>query len=188
VVLVLASLALLGWDTWHAFLLTAGASHSMYESGRILFGGFVNPFGAMRLWGASVPVSYMVQALFSVAAASVVAIVWYCGASLPSRAAVLASATLIAVPLSLLYDLMLGAVAGCWLLRGQGRSCAPWEKTVLAVAYAALFDSRSLSDQITLPVNTIAALTLFALATRRAFGELGGVRFSREPVAATPTR
>jgi alpha-1,2-mannosyltransferase len=187
VVLVLASLALLGWDTWHAFLLTAGASHSMYESGRILFGGFANPFGAMRLWHATVPVSYAVQAIFSMIAASVVAIVWYRGASLPSRAAVLASATLIAVPLSLLYDLMLGAVAGCWLLRSQGRSCAPWEKTVLAVAYAALFDSRSLSDQITLPVNTIAALALFALATRRALGELGWVRVSPAPAVATPT-
>jgi glycosyl transferase family 87 len=187
-VLVLISVALLGWDTWHAFLITVGASHSMYESGRILFGGFVNPFGAMRLWGASVAVSYAVQALFTAIAAAVVAIVWRRGASLPARAAVLASATLVAVPLSLLYDLMLGAVAGCWLVRGQGRSCASWEKTVLAISYAALIDSRSLADQITLPVNTIAALALFALAARRAFAELGWVRFSRTPAVATPTR
>ncbi len=187
VVLVLASLALLGWDTWHAFLATAGASHSMYESGRILFGGFVNPFGAMRLWGASVALSYTVQAIVSAIAASVVAMVWYRHASLPSRAAVLASATLIAVPLSLLYDLMLGGISACWLLRGEGQRCGPWEKTVLAVAYAALFDSRGLSDQITLPVNTIAALSLFVLATRRAFAELGWVRISPAPAAATPT-
>lgn len=178
VLLVLASAALLGWETWHAFVATAGASHSMYESGRILFGGFVNPFGAMRLMGASVPVSYAVQALFSAAAAAIVAIVWHRGASLPARAA---------VPLSLLYDLMLGAVAACWLLRGQGRSCATWEKTVLTVCYIVLIDSRSLADEITLPVNTIAALALFALATRRAFAELGWVRLSREPAAATPT-
>jgi alpha-1,2-mannosyltransferase len=186
-VLVLASVALLGWDTWHAFFIAVGASHSMYESGRILFGGFVNPFGAMRLWGASVATSYAVQAIFSAIAAIVVTIVWHRGASLPVRAAVLASATLVAVPLSLLYDLMLGAVAGCWLLRGQGRDCAPWEKTVLAIVYAALIDSRSLADQITLPVNTIAAVALFALATRRAFAELGWVRVAREPAAATPT-
>ncbi|HEV2186697.1 MAG TPA: glycosyltransferase family 87 protein [Stellaceae bacterium] len=185
--LVLISVALLGWDTWHAFLLTAGASHSMYESGRILFGGFVNPFGAMRLWGASIAASYAVQAIFSVIAAAVVAIVWYRGASLPTRAAVLASATLVAVPLSLLYDLMLGAVAACWLMRGQGRNAAPWEKTVLAILYAALIDSRSLADQIALPVNTIAALVLFALATWRAFAELGWVRISREPAGAMPT-
>jgi alpha-1,2-mannosyltransferase len=186
-VLVFASLALLGWDTWHAFLLAAGASHSMYESGRILFGGFVNPFGAMRLWHASIPVSYTVQALFSVVAASVVAIVWHRGASLPSRAAVLASATLVAVPLSLLYDLMLDAIAACWLLRGEGQRCAPWEKTVLAISYAALFDSRGLADQTALPVNTLAALALFALATRRAFVELGWLRISPAPAAATTT-
>ena len=186
--LVLASVVLLGWDTWHAFLLTAGSSHSMYEFGRILFGGFVNPFGAMRLLGASVAVSYAVQALFSAIAAAVVVIVWYRGASLPARAAVLASATLIAVPLSLLYDLMLGAIAGCWLLRGHGRNCAPWEKTVLAILYAVLIDSRALAEQMSVPVNTIVALALFALAARRAFGELGWIRFSREPAAASPTR
>ena len=29
--LMLGSLALLGWETWHGFLLTAGASHSVYD-------------------------------------------------------------------------------------------------------------------------------------------------------------
>jgi len=188
VVLVLASVTLLGADSWHAFLVTASSSHSMYESGRILFGGFVNPFGAMRLLGASVPTAYAVQAIFSTLAAAIVAIVWYRGASLPARAAVLASATLIAVPLSLLYDLMLGVVAGCWLLRGSGRDAAPWEKTVLAIAYIVLIDSRALAEHAGVPVNTIAALALFVLATRRAFAELGWVRLSREPAAASPTR
>jgi alpha-1,2-mannosyltransferase len=187
--LVLGSLTLLGWETWHAFLLTASASHAMYESGRILFGGFVSPFGAMRLMGAGVALSYAVQAVFSVIAAAVVAIVWRRGASLPMRAAVLASATLVAIPLSLLYDLMLGAVAGCWLLRGEDRRIAPtWEKTVLVLLYAALIDSRNLSEEIALPVNTIAALALFALATRRALAELGPVRLWRQPAAASPTR
>src|SRR5207237_8270122 len=46
--LVLASLLLFGWETWHSFVLTAGASHSVYESGRSLFAVFANPFGAVR--------------------------------------------------------------------------------------------------------------------------------------------
>jgi alpha-1,2-mannosyltransferase len=186
--LLLASLAFLGPETWHAFLAAAGASHSMYESGRILFGGFVNPFGAMRLLGASVAAAYAVQATFSVIAAVAVAIVWYRRASLPARAAVLASATLVAVPLSLLYDLMLGAIAGCWLLRGQGHDTAPWEKTVLAMIYVVLIDSRALAEQFTIPVNTIAALALLTLSVRRAFGELGWIRLSREPAAANSTK
>ena len=49
--LVLVSLLLFGWETWHAFFVTAGNSHAVYESGRILFAGFANPFGAVRLQG-----------------------------------------------------------------------------------------------------------------------------------------
>jgi alpha-1,2-mannosyltransferase len=143
----------------------------------------------MRLMGTDVALSYAVQAVFSVIAATVVAYVWRRGSSLPIRAAVLAAATMVAIPLSLLYDLMLGAVAGCWLLRGRDRRVAPpWENTLLVLLYAALIDSRNLSEEIALPVNAIAALALFALATRRALGELGPVRLWRQPEAASPTR
>ena len=171
-----------GWETWQAFIATAGASHTMYESGRILFGGFVSPFGAMRLLGASIPAAYVVQAIFSVIAAVVVAIVWWRRLSAPMRNAVLASATLVAIPLSLLYDMMLGAIAGCWLLRGMKDEPMPaWEKTALAVIYLLMLDSRGLAEQIALPVNTICALVLFGLATRRAAREL-------EVSAAMPAR
>jgi len=186
--LVLLSLALLGWGTWQAFFVTAGESHSMYESGRILFGGFVSPFGAMRLMGASIPAAYVVQGVFTVVAAIVVGIVWQRKLSLPVRGAVLAAATLLAVPLSLLYDMMIGAVAGCWLLRGAAQRAMPtWEKTALALVYAAMLDSRGLAEELSLPVNTICALVLFGLATRRASRELGLTSPSRLRVAA-PTR
>jgi alpha-1,2-mannosyltransferase len=187
--LMLGSLALLGWETWHAFLLTAGASHAVYESGRILFGGMVSPFGAVRLIGGSVALAYAVQAVFTVVAVAVVTVVWRRGGSLPVRNAVLASATLVAIPLALLYDLMLGTIAACWLLRGgQKTAMQGWEKTALAILYAALLDSRGLAEQFSLPVTTMAALGLFGLATHRAWRELGGVRLSPGQPAATPTR
>jgi alpha-1,2-mannosyltransferase len=187
--LMLGSLALLGWESWHGFLLTAGASHSVYESGRILFGGMVSPFGAVRLIGGSVALAYAVQAVFTVVAVAVVTVVWRRGSSLPVRNAVLASATLVAIPLALLYDLMLGTIAACWLLRGgQKTAMQGWEKTTLAILYAALLDSRGLAEQFSLPVTTMAALGLFGLATHRAWRELGGVRLSRGQPAATPTR
>jgi alpha-1,2-mannosyltransferase len=174
VAFVLTSLALFGWETWQAFIATAGASHAMYESGRILFGGFVSPFGAMRLIGASIPAAYVVQAIFAIMAALVVAIVWRRHLSPPVRNAVLASATLVAIPLSLLYDMMLGAVAACWLLRGARDEAMPaWEKTALAAIYLLMLDSRGLAEHLALPVNTICALVLFGLATRRAARELG---------------
>jgi alpha-1,2-mannosyltransferase len=189
--LILASVGLFGVETWGAFIATAGASHAMYESGRILFGGFVSPFGAMRLLGAGVAAAYAVQAVFAAIAVATVVIVWHRRLSAPVRNAVLASATLIAIPLSLLYDMMLGAVAACWLLRGEERLPA-WEATALALAYAAMIDSRSLAEQLSLPVNTLAALVLFALAVRRAWREMGfslaARRSSVQPGAASPTR
>ena len=187
-VLVLGSVALFGLGTWQAFLATVGASHEMYESGRILFGGFVSPFGAMRLMGASIAASYAVQGIFTLIAAVVVGLIWRRGLSLPVRGAVLTSATLLAVPLSLLYDMMIGAVAGCWLLRGAGKNAMPaWEKTALALSYAAMIDSRGLAEQLSLPVNTICALVLFGLAARRAARELGITSPARLRAAA-PTR
>src|SRR5205085_10898883 len=49
---LLLSLALFGADTWHAWLAAAGSSPAMYGSGRILFAGMANTFGAARLIGA----------------------------------------------------------------------------------------------------------------------------------------
>jgi alpha-1,2-mannosyltransferase len=186
--LMLGSVALLGPGTWQAFLVTVSEPHSMYESGRILFSGFVSPFGATRLLGADIATAYVVQGVFTAVAAGVVGIVWWKKLSLPVRNAVLASATLLAVPLSLLYDLMLGAIAGCWLLRDADKETVPaWEKTALALTYAALLDSRALADKLSIPVNTICALVLFGLATRRASRELGLISPARLRAVA-PTR
>ena len=176
--LVFLSLALLGWHTWHAFLITFGASHSMYESGRILFGGFVSPFGAVRLMGGSVALAYAIQAGFSLIGATVVAVVWRRRLSLPVRAAVLASATLIAVPLALIYDLMLGSIAGCWLLRCREQpndSLPRWERTVLVGLFTMLLSWRALAEIWSLPVGSIIAVVLFAICVHRAWRELVGL-------------
>src|SRR5207244_11928474 len=93
--LVLASLALFGWNTWHDFLVTAADSHAVSESGRILFAGFTSPFGAVRLLGGPVTLAYAVQMVASLAAAALVFAAWWCRLSLPIRAASLAAATLV---------------------------------------------------------------------------------------------
>ncbi len=134
--LVLASLALFGIATWQAFFATIAGSHATYESGRILFDGMANTFGAARLLGAGPPVAYALQAAASLVAAVVVAIVWRRHLSLPTRAATLAAAALVAAPLALLYDLMLGVIAAAWLVRdGNSPAAWPWQKLALAALY-----------------------------------------------------
>ena len=170
--LVLASLALFGWETWQAFFVTAGAAHAVYESGRILFAGFANPFGAVRLLGGPIALAYAVQGLASLAAAALVLVVWRYRLSLPIRAAVLASASLVAAPVAIFYDLMLGTIAMCWLLRDDSRPLSPAEKTFFAAITVLLLDVRHLGESWHVPVAATAALGLFAIAATRGFSEL----------------
>jgi alpha-1,2-mannosyltransferase len=170
--LILASLALFGWDTWHDFLATAGASHAVYESGRILFAGFTSPFGAVRLLGAPVALAYAVQTAASLAAAMLVFIVWWRNLSLPLRAASLAAATLVAVPVAIFYDLMLGTVAVCWLARDKSRPISAAEKTFFAATTLLLLDARHLGESYHIPTAALAVLGLFAIVTSRALREL----------------
>jgi alpha-1,2-mannosyltransferase len=184
-VMVGASVACFGWQTWHDFLVTAGISHSMYESGRILFTGFVSPFGAVRLLGGGVPLAYTVQIAAAAVAVIAVGVVWYLGLSLPVRAAMLATATLIAIPLSLLYDLMLPAIAACWLWRDDnGKPHPNWQKALMVVLFLGLLDPRGLSDKLHLPLGLMAVVCLFAIALHRAYGEIALMRTEGAIVSA----
>jgi len=156
------SLLLFGWETWHSFLAAAAQSHESYESGRILFGGLVSPFGAMLLLGGSSTAAWAAQAAATLAAALLVAVVWRHGLALPIRAAVLAAATLVAIPVVLIYDLMLGALAVAWLIRDKEMP-APWEKALLAALFILCLNPRGLAEASHIPVAPLIAVVLVAL-------------------------
>jgi Glycosyltransferase family 87 len=171
--IVLASLALFGTETWHAWFAAAAASPAMYQSGRILFAGMANLFGAARLLGAPPPVAYALQAATSLIAAAVAVVVWRRRLSLPTRVATLAAASLVAAPLSLLYDLLLGVIAACWLVRDRAApAAAAWEKVALAALYLMVLDGRGLAERWHIPAYPLAAFALFAIAAARAWREM----------------
>ena len=190
----LLSLALFGTGTWQAFLEVAGSSPAMYASGRILFAGMANSFGAARLLGAGPPLAYAAQAVASLAAAGVVVAVWRRGLGLPTRAATLAAATIVAAPLALFYDLMLAAIAAAWLVRDRGSpAAAGWESAVLAALYLVVLDGRGLAEHWRVPAFPLAAIALLALAAARAWremtaspGEAGLATARREPSRGAP--
>ncbi|HTT79323.1 MAG TPA: glycosyltransferase family 87 protein [Stellaceae bacterium] len=170
--LVLLSWAAFGGDTWAAFLHAVVAAPAMYQSGRIVFGGMTNAFGAARLVGAASSVAYGVQAAATLAAAAIVGWVWRRNLTLATRAAVLAAAAPIAAPLALLYDLMLGAVAACWLVAARrSPAAAGYEAPVLAALYPLLLDGRGLAKTFHVPAFPLAAAAVFALACARAWRE-----------------
>ncbi len=166
--LCLASLLLFGAETWHAFLAGALLAHGTYESGRILFAGFASPFGAVLLLGGKPVIAYAVQMFALLAMAGLMIWVWRRSLPLPLRAAVLSSAAIIAVPIVLLYDIMLGTIAAVWLLRDSKREgLRYWEKLMLAGLYLVLLDGRNLADWH-LPVIPAAALVLVLIVAARA--------------------
>ena len=170
--LMLGSLLLFGWETWHGFFVTAGASHAVYESGRILFAGFANPFGAVRLVGGPVAVAYAVQGAAMLFAAALVFTVWRYRLSLPIRAATLAAASVVAAPVAIFYDLMLGTIAACWLMHDENHPISPIEKTFFTAMTLLLFDVRHLGEAWHLPIAATASIGLLAITASRALREL----------------
>lgn len=162
------SLILLGWAPWHDFLAEAVGSHATYESGEVSFGGFVTPFGAVLSLGGSRSAAWAVQAAFTFFAGLLVVVVWRGRRPLPIRAAVLAAATLVAIPVALLYDLMLAAIAALWLSRDDSRLSVA-EKIVIAVLMLLSLDPRSLAETWHVPAAPLVAITVLALAAIRAF-------------------
>ena len=170
--LALGSLAAFGSGTWHDFFVTAGAAHALYETDWAPFYAFANPYGAVRQLGGSVPFAYALQGLTTLFAAALVVVVWRRAVPLPTRAAVLAAATPIAVPVSLYQDLMLDAIAGAWLIRECASSRpAGWEKTALACLYILALYARHVAEYWTVPVFPIAAAAVVAIAALRAWRE-----------------
>jgi alpha-1,2-mannosyltransferase len=171
--LVLLSALLFGWATWRDFLMLAMGSHATYESGRIDFAGFVSAFGAIRLLGGSPYAAYGAQALVMLGAALLVAFVWRRNLSLPVRAAALTAATAAAVPVVLLYDLLVVAVAGAWLIRaGQERGFLAWEKATLAGLFIVPLIARNLGAAWHTPLGPVVPLAVLVLVYARARHEM----------------
>jgi hypothetical protein len=156
-----------GWETWQGFVAAAARSHATYASGRINFGGLITPFGGVLLTGGTPYAAYVAQAAATLGAGLLVAFVWRRGLPLPIRAATLAATTLVAVPVALIYDLMLGAVAAAWLVR-EPAGVAGWERVALTALFVLSMIPPSLAEAWHVPAGPIVALALLALIAARA--------------------
>jgi alpha-1,2-mannosyltransferase len=161
------SLVVFGWTTWQGFLAAAAGSHATYASGRINFGGLVTPFGGVLLAGGTPNAAFMAQAAATLGAALLVAFVWRRGLALPIRGAALAAATLVAVPVALIYDTMLAVLAAAWLVRDPA-GLAGRETVALAALFVLSMIPPDLAEAWRVPAGPIVSLALFALIAARA--------------------
>jgi len=166
--LVLLSVALFGVDTWQAYLTAFAGSDGVYGTGRIDYAGIVTPFGAARLLGLGAPGAYVVQGLIATAMGLLVAAIWRLEPNRNLRAAALLAATLLAVPLALLYDRLLLLLAIGWLVRDASRDgFRPWEKTALLTVFLGSVLEYPIGSEWRLPLGPVISLAVLALAVRR---------------------
>jgi alpha-1,2-mannosyltransferase len=165
------SLVIFGRDTWQVYLAAAAGSHATYASGRINFGGLITPFGGVLLAGGTPHAAYVAQAAATLGAGLLVAFVWRRGLPLPIRAATLAAATLVAVPVALIYDFMLAAVAAAWLVRDPA-GLAGWERVALTALFVLSMIPPGLAEAWHVPTGPLLALALLALIAARALGTI----------------
>lgn len=166
--IVALSIAVFGIAPWQAYLGELAGAQAVYETGRINLAGYVTPFGAARLLGLAPSLAYLLQIACTLLVAAIVFWIWRRDVDAARRGAALAAATLLSVPLALLYDLMIAAVAILWLVRAARHDgFLPWEKLLLAFCYLVPLICRYVGEGTGLPLAPLAPLALLALTTIR---------------------
>jgi hypothetical protein len=158
-----------GESVWRGFLDASPLARAALERHLVGDEKMQSVFGAVRLLHGPLALAYCAQGLTALAAAA--ALIWLQRRDFrgPSEAAALIAATLLASPFLLDYDLTLLAFPLAYLAReGLERGFAPFEKSVLVLAYLLPLASRILAGGLDLPIAapTIAA-TLYFVVRRR---------------------
>jgi alpha-1,2-mannosyltransferase len=183
--LVGVSIALFGWQTWGAYLTAFAHSDQVYSTGVIDYAGIVTPFGAARLLGYGPWPAYAVQGAAAAVLALLIAMLWRGSVSQNLRFGALLSATLLAVPLALLYDKLLALVAIGWLLReARERGFLPWEKLTLLAIYPASLLTWTFGQAFHLPLGPMASCAVLVLCLRRVW--IGLPRPTQTPPGFAP--
>jgi hypothetical protein len=159
-----------GAGVWPAF-----AGKLSYASDLLLAGGglawpkFISLYGGLRGLGLAHDAALAGQLVFAAAIAATVALLWRSGADLRLKLAGLIAGALLASPYALDYDaaLMLPAVA-LVLSVGLERGFAPYEKSVLALAFLAPVAGFQVAELTLVPLTFLSAAILYAAILRRA--------------------
>jgi alpha-1,2-mannosyltransferase len=187
--IVALSVACFGLAPWLAYLNELAGARAVYETGRIELAGYVTPFGAARLLGLAPTAAYALQLGISFVTATIIFWIWRRDADPAHRGAALAAGILLSVPLALLYDLMIAAVAMLWLVRAASRDGVlpggflPGEKLLLAFCFIMPLACRYVGEGLGIPLAPLAPIVLLALAIARS---LRTRPFRDAPGRATP--
>jgi Glycosyltransferase family 87 len=174
-VLTAISLVTLGGGIWQAFADSMSFTQSVVlEQGGTGWEKIQSIFSAARMLGASVDAAYALQIALAVILAASVAWLWQSDAKFELKAAALATASLLATPYVLDYDLVVLAIALAYLARhGLRHGFQPYEISVLAAAWFVPAVSRGVAGVTGVPLGLLLLLTCHFIVVRRALLDRG---------------
>lgn len=172
VLMIAASLAAFGVGSWRAFYDSLGFTRVIVEQGAIGFEKIQSVFAAVRLMGGGVTAAWFWQGLAIICALAALVALLRSGADARIKAAGVIEAMFLSTPYSIDYDMMALAPAMALLLtHGLEKGFRPYEKSALAVAYAAPLFARTLATLLALPLGVLAVVSLFVTTASYAFSE-----------------
>jgi glycosyl transferase family 87 len=168
--LVVVSFAALGGGVWHAFADSMNFTQTIVlEQGGTGWEKIQSAFSAARNWGADVRTAYAIQTALALSLAATLAWLWHSDAAFELKASALATASLLATPYVLDYDLVVLAVAIAFLARhGFTRGFRDYEISLLAAAWIVPLLSRGVAGATGIPLGLIAMLALYSFTLHRA--------------------
>jgi hypothetical protein len=173
----LTALAMFGLSTWRAWLIVSPLARRALEEDWVGSDKMQSAFAAVRLLHGGLGLAYGVQAAVAVAAAAILVAVMRqrrtrLAPHVPDaleQGAALATASLLASPFLLDYDLMLLALPLAWLVREQAKGGAlPWEKTAMFAAFLLPLISRMVAGGFGAPLGPPIVFALLLVVARRA--------------------
>ncbi len=170
--LIALSFGQFGEPAWRAFLAEAPLARATLEQGLVEPEKMASLFAAIRLFGGSVALAYVLQAaLAGAVVCALVASLRKCRDA-PTQGALIAAAAPLATPFLLDYDLTLLALPLALLLsRALATGFLPYEKIILLAAYALPAFARPLGQMAGTPLAPVIVALLFAALARRALAE-----------------
>jgi alpha-1,2-mannosyltransferase len=178
VLVVLVSWLMFGTEVWTLFLAQGGMAMETLREGFVGWNKMISTYSMFRIAGFSDTGALAIQSFVSLVTLAAVFRAWRpgSGVSMELRGALLLTGALLATPFGLNYDLYILAPAIAMVAaRGMAEGFEPWQKTLLAVVYAAPFAILWLmADRIAIAPFVLAAffahLYLTALDENRASG------------------
>lgn len=173
-ILIAVSSIILGTDIWRAFLKSTEFTQSVVlEQGGTGWEKIQSIFSAVRAWGLDVRAAYVVQICLGAFLALSIAWVWRSRVAFDLKASALTTASLLATPYVLDYDLVVLAISIAFFVRyGLAHGFRPYEISILACAWIVPLVSRSVAGATLIPLGLLVMLALYAITLRRIAADL----------------